>query len=230
MPADNISIPPENPGEPHLPVVILADTSISLELTGALDKLNQGISEFSAALSNDPLASGRMDVCLITFGDHVETVVPFCPASSFQPPVLTADGETCFNAGIIAALDAIQQRRQVYFEAGITSYAPWLVVITDGVPTDTERESEARSRLEEFYNRNKLVFLPMGVGSADFAILKSYTKNGDGVVLAAKAENFAKGFQYISDSLSDLAHKGPSAPPQLICNNSQSSQQLIAVL
>ena len=230
MPADNLSIPPVNPGEPHLPVVVLADTSLSLELTGAIDKLNQGIQEFCTALRSDPLASGRVDVCLMSFGDHVETVVPFCPASSFQPPALTADGETCFNAAIIAALDAIRQRRQVYFEAGIASYIPWVVAITDGVPTDTELEAEARSRLEELYSRNKLVFLPMGVGSADFDILKSYMRKGEGVVMAAKAENFAAGFQYISDSLSDLAHKSPAAPPQLICSNSSTCPQPIALL
>ena len=57
MPADNLSIPPVNPGEPHLPVVVLADTSLSLELTGAIDKLNQGIQEFCTALRSDPLAS-----------------------------------------------------------------------------------------------------------------------------------------------------------------------------
>lgn len=62
----------DNP-EPRCPVVLVLDTSGSMN-GEPIKELNEGLRAFTEALQNDPLASLRVEVALITFGGKVRAV------------------------------------------------------------------------------------------------------------------------------------------------------------
>ncbi len=97
----------QNP-EPRCPVVLVVDVSGSMA-GKPIAELNQGLQDFSQTLKSDPLAALRVEVALITFGGAVRALdvrnagqaeIPFdaqnafVTIDAFQPPTLSASGET----------------------------------------------------------------------------------------------------------------------------------------
>lgn len=200
----------DNVGERHIACVLLVDTSGSMS-GASITELNQGLAEFGRALDKDEHARGVADVCVISFNSDVDTVVPFCPACNYNAPALSAGGLTSMNEAIIKGLDAIEERKQLYRELGCSYYRPWMFLMTDGEPTDPDVEAEAKSRLKQALDDKKVNFFPMGIGQgANYAHLKSYTKNGSGAVLKATADQFKEAFVWLSSSMSVISNSDPS--------------------
>lgn len=213
----NGEILPENPGVKHLACVMLVDVSGSMGYPSSdpLNELNRGLQEFGEALKKDPYASGCVDVCVIAFygkkgENYVDTVVPFRPVSEYVAPTLSASGGTPMNEAIITGLDVLEQRKQLYREQGIPYYRPWMFLLTDGVPTDSELTNAAKQRLSEALQGNKVIFFPMGIGkNADYVRLKEY--NNGGMILKASESDFASAFQWLSNSVVEVTNANPSA-------------------
>lgn len=196
-----------NPGDKHIACVLLVDTSTSMNEKNAIDELNEGLKAFGEAVKQDAMASGCADVCVIRFSSKVEVITPFSSAQNYTAPQLSASGMTAMNEAIITALDAIEQRKAEYRAVGVDYWRPWLFLLTDGYPTDTEYEGAARQRLTEAVNGNKINFFPMGIGpNADLKLLKSYTAGGIGMVLRAEMNNFREAFVWLSKSISVVAN------------------------
>ncbi|MDO5401024.1 MAG: hypothetical protein Q4F17_08600 [Eubacteriales bacterium] len=199
-----------NSGEKHIACVLLVDTSGSMN-PHAIVELNEGLREFGAALQSDSKACGCADVCVISFDSEVREVVPFCPAASFQPPQLTANGWTSMNQAIITGLDAIELRKQVYKDLGVAYWKPWIFLLTDGEPNDNEFKSAALNRLHDALDRKKVTFFPMGIGGeANIPLLKQYTHDGCGPVLKATKSNFKEAFVWLSSSMSVISNSNPT--------------------
>ena len=84
-------LPPVNPGEMHVPCVLLVDNSDSLNCKGPngrvpIDELNDGLVAFRKALDDNPLALGRADISIITFNSTVQTSCPSRPPRTTLPP------------------------------------------------------------------------------------------------------------------------------------------------
>ena len=197
-----------NHGEKHVACVLLVDVSGSMA-GSSIAELNEGLAAFAKALKNDAKAFGCTDVCVISFDSQVRTVVPFCSAAEFTAPVLTTGGSTAMNEGIITALDAIDQRKQEYRNIGVDYWRPWLFLMTDGAPTDSGYEADAKRRLQDALTRKKVNFFPMGVGGASIRKLQEYTLNGNGMVLKATADNFKEAFIWLSSSMSVISNSSP---------------------
>src|SRR5678816_1402033 len=82
----------ENP-EPRCPCVLLLDTSASMQ-GRPIDALNAGVQTFRQNLQQDPLASRRVEVAMVTYNSTVEVVQPFVTADAFDPPTLKTKGFT----------------------------------------------------------------------------------------------------------------------------------------
>ena len=205
-------LPVINPGERHVPAVLLVDTSGSMG--GApIAELNQGLIDFGQALQEDSLALGRAEVCIISFNSNIQTEMSFRPAVDYQAPSLSANGLTSLNEAIEAGLDVIEARKAEYKAQGVSYYRPWLFVLTDGAPTDIDRENAAREKLQKAIRNKKVVYMPMGIGQgADTAKLQSYYPNetASKVVLKASASNFKEAFVWLSQSLSEVSRSDPN--------------------
>lgn len=199
-----------NQGEKHIACVLLVDTSGSMS-GRPMDELNEGLRAFGEALQDDTKAAGCADICVISFNSSVETVVPFCSAEEYVAPVLSAGGLTAMNEAIITGMDMLEARKQEYKTVGVDYYRPWMFLLTDGIPTDDEYAVDAKDRLQEAFDQKKINFFPMGIGAAaNTAVLKSYTKDGSGMVLKAEKNNFREAFVWLSSSLSVISHSDPT--------------------
>jgi len=122
----------ENP-EPRCPCVLLLDTSGSMQ-GEPIEALNKGLKAFKEDLAKDSLASRRVELAVVTFDNEIKVAQDFVTVDHFNPPPLTAQGQTFMGGGIQKALDLIQARKQQYRANGVAYYRPWIFMITDGEP------------------------------------------------------------------------------------------------
>lgn len=193
----------ENP-EPRCPCVLLLDTSSSMG--GApIGALNNGMRAFKASLSEDPVASRRVEIAVVTFSSTVDIVQDFVTVDQFEPPALAADGSTSMGQGIETALDLVEGRKSLYRRNGIAYYRPWVFMITDGAPTDCVEQASRRVRHGEEMKR--LAFFAVGVEGADMERLQAISVRAPVRLIGL---NFAEMFDWLSASLQSISLSGPS--------------------
>ncbi len=206
----------DNP-EPRCPVVLLLDTSGSMQ-GKAVGELNDGLKAFKDAIQADRLAALRVEVAIIPFGGHVKPVdvradtrtafdpqSPFVTADSFAPPHLLANGDTPMGSAVRQGLQLLRDRKEVYKQNGIDYFRPWMFLITDGKPTDDWQAAAQQLREEE--NRKGVIFFSVGVEGADLGSLAQFSSQRSPLRLKGLA--FSELFQWLSKSLSVVAHSKP---------------------
>jgi len=193
----------ENP-EPRCPCVLLLDTSGSMQ--GApIDALNAGLVAFKNDLVKDQLASQRVEVAVVTFDNRVSVVQDFVTADKFEPPVLSAQGQTFMGSGINKALDMIQDRKAQYRTNGIAYYRPWVFMITDGEPQGEPDDVVERAalRIKDDEADKRVAFFAVGVENANMDRLR-------GIVIRTPVKltglNFTEMFIWLSKSTQAVSH------------------------
>ena len=134
-------------------------------LVTRMDELNAGLQRFVS----DILA----DVAVMTFARTVATVKEFGPIreSDSKLKITTSrENETLLGEAVELALSELDSRKRIYREHGVEYYQPWLVVMTDGVPTSA-RHRELEGRLKELSTSRKLSVFVFGIGRADLSEL-----------------------------------------------------------
>lgn len=196
----------ENP-EPRCPCVLLLDTShsMSVDTSGSMSGppiavLNESLRTFKDNLTQDPLASRRVEVAVVAFDDASRVIQDFVAADQFVPPILTTKGVTSMGSGILTALDLVQQRKRKYQENGVSYYRPWIFMITDGAPTDSIEV--ARQRIKEDEASKRIAFFAVGVQGADMEKL-TYISVRAPVLL--NGLNFAEMFVWLSASMQRIS-------------------------
>jgi uncharacterized protein YegL len=208
----------DNP-EPRCPVVLLLDTSGSME-GEPINELNQGLQTFAKSIQADALASLRVEVAILTFGGDVRALdvrngraTPvsfdanqvFTTVDLFQPPTLQPGGDTPMGEAIERGLDLLRDRKEIYKQNGLDYFRPWMFLITDGQPTDSWQSAASRIQAEE--GRKGVLFFAVGVEGANMQTLFQFTAKREALKLKGLA--FAELFQWLSASLSTVAHSKP---------------------
>ena len=154
--------------EQRCPVVLLLDNSFSMS-GEPINELNEGITLFKDSILRDEVAGLRVEIAIITFGNQAKLVHDFATISHFKPPELSANGSTPMGEAINLALDVLEERKKVYKSNGIPYYQPWVMLITDGAPTDDYKGAAQRVRAAA--SQRKLSFYCVAVNNADLKIL-----------------------------------------------------------
>jgi len=162
----------ENP-EPRCPCVLLLDTSGSMQ-GPAIDALNSGLKAFKNDLAKDPLAARRVEIAIIGFDNEIKVVQDFVTVDHFEPPTLTAQGQTFMGGAIQKALDLIQARKSQYRTNGVAYYRPWVFMITDGEPQGEPENVVQNSvqRLKKEEAEKRVAFFAVGVENTNMEKLK----------------------------------------------------------
>jgi uncharacterized protein YegL len=189
----------------RVPVCLCLDTSGSMNGT-PIKELNEGVRTFIDELKKDEVAKYSAEVCVVTFGDHPKTELDFASLMSQNIPTLGAYGNTPMGKGVELALDLLDKRKREYAEAGVDYYQPWLVLMTDGVPTDSI--DDAVKRTLELINNRKLTIFPIAIGSsADMSVLKMFSPAR--TPLRLNGLNFSDFFSWLSKSVSRVSQSIP---------------------
>ena len=176
----------DNPTK-RVPVCLCLDTSSSMG-GSPIYELNEGVRLFYNEINDDEVAKSAADVCIVTFGSGGVRNV-----QDFQ----SIDGEVApsFHAG-------------EYFQ-------PWLVLITDGAPTDDI--SQAASKTSQMAKDKKLTIFPLAVEGADMDTLRRISPVRQPIKL--QGMKFKEFFQWLSKSISVVSHSKPGETISLPSND-----------
>ncbi|WP_295446094.1 hypothetical protein [uncultured Thiodictyon sp.] len=208
----------DNPS-PRCPVALVLDTSGSM--CGApIDELNAGIQFFIDEVKRDDLARWSVDLAVYTAGGSADCIQDFIGVEQIAGVApLGASGSTPLGAATHMALNDLEGRKRAYRGAGVPYYQPWLVLISDGGPTDSWQEVARRA--SDLSARRKLVSLPIGVNGADLGTLSCFSTKP---AVALDGLKFRELFQWLSASMARVsASTSSDASVQLPSNESWGS-------
>ena len=198
--------------EPRCFCVIAADCSGSMDGSPII-AVKDGLQTLKENLVADALACLRVELALITFNNTVKAAVDFCSPENFDPPRLNATGGTRLGAAILKGLEMINARRAECDAAGVPCYRPWLIVMTDGKPTDDI--SEAARRVKEAESKKHIAYFGIGVQEADMDALGAISTRAP---LHLEGLKFTELFEWLSVNLgsvsgSTVGDQVPLTPP-----------------
>jgi uncharacterized protein YegL len=153
------------------------------------------------------MAMQRVELALVTFGP-VQIVSEFQTPDFFEPPNLSASGDTPMGSAINEALDLLEARKATYKQAGVAYYRPWVFLITDGGPTDYWQAAAQRVRQGDSPERKAFSFFAVGVEGADMAKLTEIC-SPNRPPLKLKGLSFRELFSWLSSSLGGVAKSQP---------------------
>ncbi len=197
----------DNP-EPRCPCVLLLDTSGSMA-GQPIHQLNEGIKTLRDELQNDQLAKKRVEVAVVTFGP-VKIVSDFTTVANFYPQELEVSGDTPMGSAISFGIELAMKRKQEYKDHGIGHYKPWIILITDGAPTDSY--SKATLQVKQGEADKAFSFFAIGVDSADMKILREISVREPAKL---KGYMFREFFLWLSSSLKSVSSKNPGESNKL---------------
>lgn len=180
--------------------MLVLDTSGSM--SGApIQELNQGLQAFVEAVQEDEMSAYSVEVGVITAGGTVREELPFTTANAIREvSPLVADGITPLGAAVELALRRLEERKAAYKRAGVAYYQPWLVIISDGEPTDSwQAVAQQTSALSQ---QRKLVVMPVGVQQANMATLGQFSSRPAKHLAGLKFREF---FEWLSASMSRVS-------------------------
>lgn len=205
-----------NPNEPHLPFILLLDTSTSMgESAGGRTKiqlLNDAVARLKEQMMKDEFAAARVDIAVVEFNSSARVVCDWVPLSQFEAPTLQATGMTSMGEGGNLAIDMVKERRNFYKQMGTPSYQGHIFMITDGAPTDDTSMLQQRIAEEESKGAyGKLKWFSCAVPGADEAFLSGLSKRK----VAVEENDFGKMFNWIGQSLVIVSCSGVDEKVQL---------------
>ena len=162
--------------------VLLLDTSYSM-VDAPINSLNDGLKTFQQDLQEDPLASRRVSIAIVTFGGTCQVFQDFTTAGQFFAPTLEASGSTPMGSrwqtpmgeAIDMGLDMVRDRKQAYKDNGVLYYRPSIFMITDGAPSPDSPWRKAAQRVQSEMNAKALTFFAVGTTNADMQVLSEIT-------------------------------------------------------
>lgn len=131
--------------EQRCPVVLVIDTSPSMQSgTGEcspIAEVNAGLARFAAQIRANPTTAARLDIAVVSFDSACTVAREFALVDETAMPRLETGGSaTDLVAGVQRGLALLSARKAWYDTMGLPRYRGYLVVVTDGAPTNNAEE------------------------------------------------------------------------------------------
>lgn len=189
----------DNPS-PRCPVALVLDTSGSMS-GEPITQLNAGAQLFIDEVKRDDLARWSVDLAIFTAGGRVDCLLDFTSIDQIAGIApMGATGATPLGEATRWALDRLEARKAEYRHNGVPYYQPWLVIISDGAPTDSWQDVAKRAR--DLSANRKLVSLPIGVNGADLNALSEFSSKP---AVALDGLKFRELFLWLSASMARVS-------------------------
>ena len=183
-----------------LPVIILADVSGSMASDNKISVLNGAIREMIDSLKDEDSMRAEIFFSVITFGgNEAKAHLEFIKAKEISWTDLSAGGPTPMG-------DAFAKTRQLLENKEIIpsrSYAPTLILLSDGIPTDNW--DSALNDLLSSSRASKAFRIAMSIGAGEDGkmVLKQFLGDSElDVFEAAQARDIKKFFKFVTMSVS----------------------------
>jgi uncharacterized protein YegL len=196
-----------NANEPHMALVFLVDTSLSMRLPShnpRITNLNQNLNRFRDEASWDKQTREILEVAIIEFNSICRVVQEFTPVQNMKDVKLVADGRTKIVPAIEHAIDIVEERSRFYRRTGTEPYKPWIILITDGAPDDDA--SFIAQRIRQLEAQGKLSFYSLGVEGYNEGIL---TMLSGEKVMALDGVDFYDFFDWVNKSMRSISRRSP---------------------
>lgn len=210
-----------NPAQ-RTPCMLVLDASGSMDelvpATGRkrIDELNAGLQLLRDELLNDDAAAQRVQLAITCVGGpagEADLLMDWTDAVSFQPQPLQAGGLTPLGQGMRLALQHVEKQKSTLKASGVGHTRPWIIVISDGEPTDDAQLWQAVAQeCRSAEAAKRCVIYPIGVGDANMGSLQQLSSTPALKMADAK---FRQYFQWLSGSLSTLSGSRPGEQVQL---------------
>jgi uncharacterized protein YegL len=170
----NIGRPTPAPGEQLLPFYIVCDESHSMDFNGGIDAINSGLPDLHAAIASDPLVNDKARICLISFSDTAEVLVPLLPAADIEElPGMMKKNATSYGAAFRLLKTQIAIDIDKMKADGYKVLRPAVFFISDGEPTDSGYwEDDHADLVNKTTNPQAPNIIAFGVDKADRYVMK----------------------------------------------------------
>ena len=117
---------------------------------------------------------------------------------------------------VLRGCQLLEARKAEYRQAGLQYYRPWMLLITDGEPTDADSESWTRAikAVHEGEAAKRLLFFGVAVNDANQRMLDSLCPPQRPSV-KLKGIHFGEMFRWLSSSLKGVSTSSPGTKLQL---------------
>jgi uncharacterized protein YegL len=174
---------------PRLPVVLVMDTSWSVQESGLIADVNDALRGWPDQVRANARVRRHAEFAMVTFGDGVK-VAPLAPshtpgrdarhafidAPDVEPEPLVADGVSRIAEALELALDLCEDRITALTDENLQVYVPNVWLLTDGEPTDAAGDPSDDwqaivPRLRAMEERNHALFFAVGLPGARSDVL-----------------------------------------------------------
>lgn len=187
----------------------LVDTSSSMA-GDKIGSLNEGIRDVLPdlrELSHDN-ADALIKIAVLDFASGTEWVTQIpCDLDSFVWTNLSAEGVTDMGEAF-TELNA-KLSKDAFLKDAVGSYAPVIILISDGEPTDNYRRGLDLLRQNPWFNAS--IRIALAVDRADEAVLKEFTGSADMVIKIANKEVMSRVIRFVSVASSKIGSRFGSA-------------------
>lgn len=189
-----------------LPVVLLLDTSSSMNACGEQSKiaeLDSAVRDMIKDFAHEEQLETEIQVSVITFGyDGVKLALPYTNASKVEMKKLEAQGNTPMGTALRMAKDMIEDKETTPSRA----YRPLVILCSDGAPND-DWEAPMDNFIKDGRS-SKCDRMAMAIGSdANEAVLKRFIEGTENPLFYAKdASSMHKFFKFVTMSVATRSH------------------------
>lgn len=156
--------------------------------------LIEGVNAFYDAIRKSEEASLSCEISVVVFSDDAKCIDDFSTIDRKGKFSISSDqcgDNTAMAQGVEKALEVLDNRKKQYKDYGIDYYQPWLVIFTDGNPTDNV--SNVQKRCKELEANNKLTVLTLALSNdVNKETLKGFSKTDPISIQHDKIEDFFK--------------------------------------
>ena len=195
----------------RLPVYLLLDCSTSMQ-GHPIMAVNEGLNMIYRQLMNDLRAQDSVHISLIRFASQANQD-PLTPLLYFQPPVLTANGNTALGAALQLLVQSIREDLVMNTMQRHGDYRPLAFLLTDGEPNDYYKD--AVQQLRQLHGNQKPTIIALGCGShVNVNTLREIAEpNNIFLMQNVTGELIKKFFQWMSGSIIQTVNGSGSFEP-----------------